>query len=79
MEQFIEIFANIFDHIITYAFILLVVAALGRAIYKTIKGESITIPSVGVANDLPSSVTGINKHNDIHERSGERHDKKIDG
>jgi len=29
-------------------------------------------------NDLPSSVTGINKHNDMVERSNERAEKKTE-
>ena len=30
------------------------------------------MPPVGVMNDLPSSVTGINKHDDMRERATER-------
>ena len=40
------------------------IIALIRTLLKASKGESISIPPVGVMNDLPSSVTGINKNND---------------
>ena len=43
----------------------IVVIALIRTLMKASKGESINVPPVGVMNDLPSSVTGINKHYDI--------------
>ena len=35
------------------------------------------MPSIGVMNDLPSNVTGINKHNDLSERVQERSTKKM--
>ena len=40
---------------------IIVVIAIIRTLLKASKGESISIPPVGVMNDLPSSVTGINK------------------
>ena len=49
-----------------------------RGYRRTDKGESISVPPVGVMNDLPSSVTGINKHNDLSERAQERSDRKAD-
>ena len=48
------------------------IIALIRTLLKASKGESISIPPVGVMNDLPSSVTGINKHDDMRERATER-------
>ena len=35
------------------------------------------MPPIGVMNDLPSNVTGINKHNDLSERVQERSTKKM--
>ena len=55
-----------------------VIIALIRTLLKASKGESISVPPVGVMNDLPSSVTGINKHNDMSERSNERSGKKTE-
>ena len=52
------------------------IIALIRTLLKASKGESISIPPVGVMNDLPSSVTGINKNNDMSERVQERSTKK---
>lgn len=57
---------------------IIVVIALIRTLLKASKGESISVPSVGVMNDLPSSITGINKHNDMSERSNERAGKKTE-
>ena len=54
------------------------IIALIRTLLKVYKGESISVPPVGVMNDLPSSVTGINKHNDLSERAQERSDRKAD-
>ena len=49
-----------------------------RTLLKASKGESISVPPVGVMNDLPSNVTGINKHNDLSERVQERSTKKTE-
>ncbi len=54
------------------------IIALIRTLLKASKGESISIPPVGVMNDLPSSVTGINKNNDMSERVQERSLKKTE-
>ena len=59
-------------------FILLTVAAIIRIIVKAAWGERIDVPPVGLMNDLPSSVTGINKHNDISERIQERSTNKME-
>ena len=53
--------------IIGILFFLLTVAAIIRIIVKAARGERIDVPHVGVMNDLPSSVTGINKHDDMRE------------
>ena len=57
---------------------IIVVIALIRTLLKASKVESISVSSVGVMNDLPSSITGINKHNDMSERSNERAGKKTE-
>ena len=54
------------------------IIAIIRTLLKASKGESISIPPVGVMNDLPSSVTGINKNNDMSERVQERSLKKTE-
>ena len=57
---------------------IIVVIALIRTLLKASKGGSISVPPIGVMNDLPSSVTGINKYNDMSERSNERAEKKTE-
>ena len=56
---------------------IVVVIAIIRTLLKASKGESISVPPVGVMNDLPGNVTGINKHNDLSERVQERSTKKM--
>ena len=55
---------------------IIVIIALIRMLLKASKGESISVPPIGVMSDLPSNVTGINKHNDLSERVQERSTKK---
>ena len=62
--------------IIGILFFLLTVAAIIRIIVKAARGEQIDVPPVGVMNDLPSSVIGINKNNDLSERNQERSTNK---
>ena len=57
---------------------ILVVIALIRSLQKVSKGESISVPPVGVMNDLPGSVTGINKNDDLAERVQERATNKTE-
>jgi uncharacterized membrane protein len=57
---------------------IIVIIALIRTLLKASKGESISVPPVGVMNDLPSSVMGINKHNDMSERIQERSTNKTE-
>lgn len=57
---------------------IIIAIAVVRTLIKKSRGESISIPPVGVMNDLPSSVTGINKHNDMSERIQERSTKKTE-
>ena len=46
--------------------------AIYRTVIRTRRGDHINVPPVGVMNDLPSSVAGINKHEDMNERAAER-------
>lgn len=41
--------------------IIVVIAAVRTAV-KLFRGQKISIPAVGIAKDLPSSVTGVNKY-----------------
>ena len=52
----------------------IIVIAIIRTLLKASKGESVSVPPVGVLNDLPGSLTGINKYNDLSERGNERAD-----
>ena len=45
-------------------FAALVIAAVVRVIVKRRRKEDITITPVGIANDLPDSVTGMNRYSD---------------
>ena len=69
MIEVLEFIADKIGTIIGVVLGIIVVIALIRTLMKASKGESISVPAVGVMNDLPSSVTGINKHNDMVERS----------
>ena len=46
---------------------VITVIAVIRSAIKVKKGKKLDIPPVGVYNDLPSSVTGLNKYKDRHE------------
>ena len=73
----IEALEYIFDKIgIIMAAVLavIVVIAILRTLLKASKGESASAPPAGVLNDLPGSLTGINKYNDLAERGNERAD-----
>ena len=75
----IEVFEFIADKIgiiLGAALGIIVAIAVIRTLIKSSRGESINVPPVGVMNDLPSSITGVNKHNDMAERSNERSEKK---
>ncbi len=62
MENIIEVVGDYLG-VILYAVIgILVAAAAIRSIIKVKKGKKVDIPPVGVYNDLPSSVTGLNKY-----------------
>ena len=77
METVFEI-SDVLGIIIGALLVLLTAIAIIRTIIKAKRGERIEVPPIGVTNDLPSSVTGINKHNDMVERSNERAEKKTE-
>ena len=75
METIFEL-SDILGIIIGVLFALLTAIAIIRLVIKTIRGDRVDVPPVGVINDLPSSVTGINKHDDMRERSTERANRR---
>lgn len=77
METVFEI-SDVLGIIIGVLLVLLTAIAIIRTIIKAERGERIEVPPIGVMNDLPSSVTGINKSNDMSERVQERSTKKTE-
>lgn len=77
METVFEI-SDVLGIIIGVLLVLLTAIAIIRTIIKAERGERIEVPPIGVTNDLPSSVTGINKNNDMSERVQERSTKKTE-
>jgi hypothetical protein len=75
METIFEL-SDILEIIIGVLLALLIAIAIIRTVIKTRRGDHIEVPPVGVMNDLPSSVTGINKHDDMRERSTERANRR---
>ena len=71
METIFEL-SDILGIIISVLPALLTAIAIIRSLIKIRRGGHIDVPPVGVMNDLPSSVTGINKHDDMRERATER-------
>jgi hypothetical protein len=61
MEMIFEL-SDLLGIIIGILLALLTSTAIIRIVIKTRRGDHIDVPPVGVMNDLPSSVTGINKH-----------------
>ena len=79
MIETLEFIADKAGLIMGAAFAAIVIIAVIRSVIRTSRGESVNVPPVGVMNDLPGSVTGINKYDDMSERSKERADKKMGG
>lgn len=77
METIFEL-SDILGIVMGVLIALLTAIAIIRIVIKTRRGDHIDVPPVGVMNDLPSSVTGINKHNDMSERIQERSLKKTE-
>jgi hypothetical protein len=76
-----EVLASISDNLGMLFMLLLAlitIIAVVRTAIKLMKGKSISVPPVGAMNDLPSSITGINKHDDMSERLIERANKKTE-
>ena len=73
-----EILSVILEYGMIVLFAGLGLLAVIRTYRKAKRGESIKVPTVGVMNDLPGSVTGINKYDDMSERSEERRDRKTE-
>jgi len=73
-----EILSVILEYGTIVLFVALGLIAIIRTYRKAKRGESTKIPTVGIMNDLPSSVTGINKHDDMTEHSEERRDRKTE-
>ena len=76
METIFEL-SDILGIIICVLPALLTAIAIIRIVIKTRRGGHIDVPPVGVMNDLPSSVTGINKHDDMRERATERANRRL--
>ena len=76
METIFEV-SDILGIVIGVLLALLTAIAIIRSLIKIRRGGHIDVPPVGVMNDLPSSVTGINKHDDMRERATERAIRKI--
>lgn len=73
-----EILSVILEYGMIVLFAGLGLLAIIRTCRKTKRGESTKVPTIGIMNDLPSSVTGINKHDDMSERSEERRDRRTE-
>ena len=76
--EYIEIIGDILGYLVPGVIVLLGIIAAIRVAIKTMRGERIDVPPVGVANDLPNSVTGMNKHFDSEVLNNDQH-KKRDG
>ena len=70
METIFEV-SDILGIVIGVLLALLTAIAIIRSLIKIRRGGHIDVPPVGVMNDLPSSVTGINEHDDMRERATE--------
>ena len=75
METIFEL-SDLLGVIIGVLLSLLAAIAIIRTVIKAKKGDHIEVRPVGIMNDLPSSVTGINKHDDMRERSTERANRR---
>ena len=71
--ELIEIIGDMLGYIVPGAFALLGLIAAIRVVIKTMRGERIDVPAVGVVKDLPGSVTGVNKHLDSEVLNNNQH------
>ena len=60
----LEFIADYTGAAIGLVFVIVILLAVIRVIVKKHRGENIKVTPVGIANDLPSSITGINKYDD---------------
>lgn len=65
MDQFIDKLDFILNRGMLIAGIIFILVIIGGLIYRIVKKKPYRgNPPIGVMNDLPSSVTGINKHHE---------------
>ena len=62
--RFLETFRLVYNYLIPGVFIVLGIIAVVRVYIKTKRGEKVELTPVGAIKDMPSSVTGMNKHED---------------
>ena len=67
MIKVLEFIADYAGVVFGVAFAVIGILVIIRVIVKTKRGEKIEITPVGVVNDLPESVTGVNKYRDALE------------
>lgn len=64
-DEFVDIIDNVLEHLwhfIGAVFVITVIIAIVRSIRKAKRGENVEVAPVGYIEDLPSSITGINKY-----------------
>lgn len=64
ISNFLATFSDNLMSVFAITFGVLSMIAFVRMVIKFCKGEKISSLPVGVMKDLPSSITGINKHDD---------------
>ena len=60
----LEFIADYTEYAFIAFFFFLLIAVVVRVIIKMRRKEDLTITPVGIVNDLPDSVTGINKYSE---------------
>ena len=64
MMRFLETLGSVYGYLMPGAFIVLGIIAAVRVYIKMKRGEKVELTPVGAVKDMPSSVTGMNKHED---------------
>lgn len=64
MIKVLEFIADYTGVVFGIVFAIIGILVVVRVIIKTKRGEKVEITPVGVLNDLPESVTGMNRHRD---------------
>ncbi|WP_425755228.1 hypothetical protein ACPW7J_10760 [Ihubacter sp. rT4E-8] len=62
MMRTVEFIADHIGMVFGILLVILLLIASVRSVIKYWKGQKVSIPPVGIAKDLPGSVTGINKY-----------------